>query len=133
MSAADASKSQANPVSTTEYTVLDTTKNVEVVSCAATVTGGTVQALIVRAYVDGKTIVFTVTNPVDGNEHVPQCVPLETDANQALKDSDVDDLTLFNELALRNMSGRSVKITVSCTWTVQPNPVFCRVKWRQRN
>lgn len=61
---ADATLSQANPVSTTLYTVLDTTKNCRIITAFVSVTW-TVQPtpLELVLTIDGQTIIHLVGNP----------------------------------------------------------------------
>lgn len=67
---ADATLSQANPVSGTKYTVLDTTKNVRVVTAFVSVTW-TVQPtpLQIHVTIDGNSLTHQVTNPVSATNY----------------------------------------------------------------
>lgn len=128
---ADAYLSQANPVSTTLYTVLDTTLNVRLTSCTATVTWGVTQPtpLEIVLTIDGQTITHIQANPV---------------SVQAYELSQYSDTAANNQGMIatgniRKMSapfsyeGRSVKVQVRVTWAVtQPTPLECRVKYAKR-
>lgn len=129
---ADGNKHQSNPVSTTEYELLATTPDVVPVSFAVWYHGGTCTHMTLRAYVDGKTYVYDVSNPVDNQVCVPVCYADLADNAQALVADDLSDnaAVLLEALqAIQNMKGRSVKITVAVTWTVQVTDLYARVKY----
>lgn len=126
---ADAVLSQANPVSDTEYTILDTTKNVEIDGIAVNVTWATTQPtpLLITVYIDGKTIIHTQANPVSTQNYIPLDLPNNADANQVCK---VTAGTYIDQLPKPLYKGRSVKVTMTLTWaTTQPTPLVCRVKY----
>jgi hypothetical protein len=122
----DAVLSQANPVSTTLYEVLPTTKNVEVFTIAGKITGGTVSELKIVVTVDGQSISYIQANPVSGNVYMPIISVDAADDAQGMTNAGHFIYTL---LAAMRSGGRSVRIQVSCTWTVQPTPLVCRVKY----
>jgi len=121
---ADAVLSQDNPVSETWYTVLNTTKNVRLLSLYANITWAVTQPtpLEVRVTIDGQTETFSVSNPVSGTDYVG--VLGYASASY-----------LINTLAEQRsraflLEGRSVKVEARITWaTTQPTPLVCRVKY----
>lgn len=124
----DATINQANPVSTTLYTVLDTTKNVEISSITGTITWATTQPtpLEVVATIDGQTIIYGVDNPVSGTVYYAIPVASNDEAHQALIVSG-DPYPRYKAFLFQR---RSVKIEARITWaTTQPTPLVCRVKW----
>ena len=120
---ADATLSQANPVSTTLYTVLDTTKNVRIIGIEADITWATTQPtpLEVVVTIDGVVLTAALVNPVSGTLYQwmiqthaaePQLVAANT-SNKSFE-----------------LEGRSVKVEARITWaTTQPTPLVCRVKY----
>jgi len=126
---ADAFLSQTNPVSGTLYTVLDTTKNVRIISIAAWVTWSTTQPtpLDVVITIDGQTIIFSTTNPVSVTPYVAALYPSQAEVGQFLR-AETDTLALFR--LPFSIEGRSVKVEARITWaTTQPTPLACRVKY----
>jgi len=127
---ADAVLSQANPVSTTLYEVLPTTRNVRIQSIMAAITWAVTQPtpLDVVVTVDGQTIVYTIANPVTATGYVAVILPSASEANQPLR-----ELNLDNEYRARSLGlfeGRSVRVQIRITWAVtQPTPLECRVKY----
>lgn len=69
---ADATLNQANPVSGTKYTILNTVRNVRIYSVAVKVTW-TVQPtpLEIHFTVDGQTWLTSIANPVSGTAYQP--------------------------------------------------------------
>jgi hypothetical protein len=123
---ADAVLSQDNPVSTTLYTVLDTTRNVRIIDIAANITWAVTQPspLEVVVTIDGQTIVFGQINPVSATQYSPNPDAALAGANQTLA------TTNFMPYRAFLLEGRSVKIQVRVTWAVtQPTPLECRVKY----
>ena len=123
---ADATLSQANPVSTTLYTVLDTTKNVRIILIEAHITWATTQPTLmdVVVTVDGQSVVFRIANPINATPYEANWI-----AETALAALVV---TTNNHYRNRTflLEGRSVKIEVRITWaTTQPTPLVCRVKY----
>ena len=126
---ADAAISQANPVSTTLYTVLDTTKNVRVISINAAVTWAVTQPtpLEVVVTIDGTTIIFLFANPVSAQNYIAHLTPYDAAATQALYAASGAPSDMQSSFLLE---GRSVKVQVRITWAVtQPTPLVCRVKY----
>jgi len=122
---ADAAISQANPVSTTLYTVLDTTKNVRIISIEAMITWAVDQPspLEVVVTVDGVSIIFNRDNPVTATEYFGEWY-----GNKA-----GGDLIAFAAGTTARpflLEGRSIKVQIRVTWAgTQPTPLVCRVKW----
>lgn len=111
---ADATLSQANPVSTTLYEVLAITKNVRVISMAAIVTW-TVQPspLDIVVTIDGQTLTFTLANPSSAGwklafkqQHQPPTAQVLISASGG----EVDDRKAF-----LGIEGRSVRIQARTT------------------
>jgi hypothetical protein len=122
----DATISQNNPVSTTKYAVLATTTNVRLISIMAQTTGGTVSALTVTVTIDGKTATFTKSLPISGTAYL--CYLDGTVALSAQTMGTTHDQTVFQPL----LEGRSVKVEVAVTWTVQPSPLVGLVRYATR-
>jgi len=81
-----ATKVQANPVSGTKYTLLDTVKNVRVIGIYVECTW-TVQPtpLEIHLTYDGKTVTFTQTDPVSAQEYTTRYwIPSATFITQTL-------------------------------------------------
>lgn len=126
---ADATLSQVNPVSTTLYTVLDTTKNVRLLSIDAKITWATTQPtpLEVVVTIDGVSIVFGVSNPVSAQDYHASLLPYVEAANEQLFATSGGISDMMRAFLLE---GRSVKVQVRITWaTTQPTPLICRVKY----
>lgn len=121
---ADAVISQANPVSATLYEVLATTKNVRIIGFSVVTTDGTTSLLEVVVTIDGRTLIFLKNNPTSAIVYFPA---LYSDAaeNAGLLAASADNSAAKAFL----LEGRSVKIEARITWTVQPSPLGCRVKW----
>ena len=127
---ADAVLSQANPVSGTLYTVLDTTKNVRIISISAAITWATTQptSLDVFVTIDGQTIVFYSSNPVSATNYIAWIIPFTAESNQGQMHAAVG-MQSDNYRAFL-LEGRSIKIQARITWaTTQPTPLVCRVKY----
>lgn len=121
----DAVISQANPVSTTLYTVLDTNKNVKLISIDANITWAVTQPtpLEVVITIDGNTIIHLVANPVSANNYEAQIAKHANEANQSL-------VALNNDRFMNLYKGKSVKVQIRITWAItQPTPLVCRIKW----
>lgn len=120
---ADAVISQANPVSTTLYTVLNTTRNVRLIGIAINIDWAVTQPtpLEVLITVDGQTVSGFINNPVSGTWYFFVINP--NDAAQVL--------TATNPAARAFLlEGHSVRVQIRVTWAVtQPNPMRCRVKY----
>jgi len=123
---ADTVLTQANPVSGTKYTVLDTTKNVRIIAMMIKITWATTQPTILRIYVtiDGCTEIFGIANPVSGTNYQAVFSNWYLIAgDQTLQTADIVDRSFLFE-------GRSVKIEAYVEWaTTQPTPLECRVKY----
>ena len=123
---ADAYLSQANPVSGTWYTVLDTTKNVRIISMNAGITWATTQPtpLEIRVTVDGNVLIFICINPVSATVYMAKITPQFGEDSQYL---DAAENVTYRAFLLE---GRSVKVEARITWaTTQPTPLQCRVKY----
>lgn len=120
---ADAVLAQANPVSTTLYTVLTTTPNVRIIGIAVNVDWAVTQPtpLEVIITVDGQAVSGFINNPVSGTWYFFVINP--NDAAQVLEAANPGSRAFLLE-------GRSVLVQVRVTWAVtQPNPMRCRVKY----
>lgn len=116
------------PVTDTAYDVLTTTVDAEIEGVELDITWGVTQPTNLRIIVtvDGKTITYTVASPVSTTKYYPTFDASLADAAQVL--GTTWDVTA--QQALKNMSGRSVKIQAAVTWdTTQPTPMNCRVKY----
>lgn len=128
---ADATISQANPVSGTEYLVLAATSNVQIQSINCDITWAVTQPTNLRiiAVVDGQTITFVTPNPVSGTAYTLSLNNSLPADNQGLGTG----LVSSSILAAQSLSGRSVQISAAITWAVtQPTPLNVRVKWAKR-
>lgn len=128
---ADATLSQSNPVSTTLYTVLDTTLNVRIYSIAANITWATTQPTPMEAVVtiDGQTVIFRRDNPVTNTYYGAKVNETTT---PALQEFDAAGAVAGYRAFL--IEGRSVKVQARITWaTTQPTPLVVRVKYAKRN
>lgn len=115
--------SQANPVSTTEYSVLAETHLVRILSIYAETTGGTVSELRVNTDIDDVPTDYVVANPGSGTSYF--AIPSSSAAavSQLLSTTDrAISRTLLDE-------GRKVTVKAATTWTVQNNPLVCRLKY----
>lgn len=121
-----ATKTLTPPVSGTEYTVLDTTKNVRLISAMAYVEW-TVQPdpLVMKVYIDGQTLTFTQNNPVTATVYNIDLISQGLDANQAMATAATNIYKAFV------IEGRSVKVTATITGgTVQTLISYVRyAKW----
>lgn len=128
---ADATLSQANPVSGTKYTVLDTTKNCKVRSIVVTVTW-TVQPdpLEVHVTIDGVAITFVVANPQSATNYYASLSPSSTPTTEALVL--VASLTTYGTIMIPHaLEGRSVKVEVETTGGTTSN-ISAKVKYARR-
>ena len=123
---ADAYLSQANPVSGTLYTVLDTTRNVRIYNIQANVAWAITQPtpLEVVLTIDGNTIIHGKADPVSGSFYFPtKTLAGYDEASQTLAADAPSSAAFVYE-------GRSVRVQVRITWAVtQPTPLVCRVKY----
>lgn len=123
---ADAVLSQANPVSTTLYTVLDTTRNVRIIGLNANITWAVTQPtpIEVPVTIDGQTIIYQAANPISATEYYARCNENNAEATQGLTATSYANQRTFL------IEGRSIKIEARITWAItQPTPLVCRVKW----
>ena len=121
----DAYISQANPVSTTIYPVLPTTKNVRILSIETDITWAVTQPtpLEVILVIDGLTYIFFQNNPVTAT---PVYATL-TGNNSIITFPLSTDWLPYKEFLIE---GRSINVGVRVTWAVtQPTPLNCRVKY----
>ena len=124
---ADAVISQANPVSTTLYEVLATTKNVRIISMEADITWAVTQPtpLEIVMTIDGIPVIYRMDNPVSGTGYKPRAAQSFAAASQYLTATAATD-----EIIAFLCEGRSVRVQVRVTWAVtQPTPLGCRVKY----
>lgn len=124
---ADAVISQANPVSTTLYEVLATTKNVRLIAIATNITWAVTQPtpLEVVITIDGITLVYGKANPVSTSDYEPFMRSDMPEANNQLTDKNT--YLPFRPFMLE---GKTVRVQVRVTWAVtQPTPLVCRVKY----
>jgi len=123
---ADATLSQANPVSATWYTVLDTVLNTRIIGISTNITWATTQPtpLEIKVTIDGQTVTFTVANPVSATNYFARIA-----TEQALSAQVLDTVDYARERAFL-LEGRSVKVEARITWaTTQPTPLVARVKY----
>jgi hypothetical protein len=125
---ADATLSQANPVSTTLYTVLNTTRDVRLRSINANITWAVTQPtpLEIVVTIDGQTITYIGANPVSATEYEAKPNKQNSDTNQYLG-------VIVNDVQSPGgflLEGKSVRVQVRVTWAVtQPTLLVCRVKY----
>lgn len=117
----DAAISQANPVSGTKYTVLDTVKNARIISIAVWVTW-TVQPapLEIHITIDGIALTCNFTSPVSTTPYSVQNVA--TDAGFILATPLLDAYRAFL------LEGRSIKVEAEITGGTVSN-LSARVKY----
>jgi len=126
---ADAVLNQANPVSGTKYTVLNTTQNVRIIGISTDITWTVTQPtpLEVHLTIDGQALKFTVDDPVSGTNYFARINSASAPTLGSLVTTDQTEDKVFL------LEGRSVKVEVEITWaTTQPTPLNCRViyaKW----
>lgn len=119
---ADATLSQANPVSGTKYTVLDTTKNVRIIAAFVQCTW-TVQPtpLEIHVTIDGQSITHLVGNPASATDY-ETAMNLNSEAAQPLSAVGTRLNWGFD------YEGRSVKVEVEITGGTVSN-LAARVKY----
>lgn len=126
---ADAAISQANPVSTTLYTVLDTTEYARILAIACSITWGVTQPtpLTVIVTVDGIQNIYEVNNPVSATNYYPWM-----SGSTAMSDGFLDTTDYSAQYRGWLNEGKSVKVQIRVTWAVtQPTPLVCRVKYEK--
>lgn len=124
---ADATLSQANPVSATRYTVLDTTANVRIYSIVGKITWATTQPTPLTIYVtiDGHTFIFSQVDPVSATDYGIMVIESAVVGAQGM-------VAAGTHAPYRSfiLEGRSVKVEIEITWAVtQPTPLVCLVKY----
>lgn len=109
---ADATLTQANPVSGTKYTVLDTKRNVRIIGIEVHVTW-TVQPtpLEVHVTIDGLAYTFAVSNPVSTTKYYADLSMADAITAQGL--STTDKVNSYGRPFL--LEGRSVKVEIETT------------------
>ncbi len=124
---ADAVLSQANPVSTTLYTVLATTRNMRIQSIQAVITWAVTQPTPIEIVItiDGLTIIHQITNPVSANNYEAIRTYYQTELLQLLTTGDTQQ-----KMQAFLWEGRSIRVQARITWAVtQPTPLVSRVKY----
>jgi len=118
----DATLSQANPVSGTQYEVLATTANVRIIDILVSVTW-TVQPtpLEVHITIDGRTLTLLVANPTTGTPYSPSFLNIANEQGGLSATLGLTTRPFFLE-------GRSVRITAETTGGTVSN-LTCRVKY----
>ena len=118
---ADAVLNQANPVSGTKYPVLDTTKNVKIISCTVRCTW-TVQPdpIEIHVTIDGQSKSASFPDPISNAEYHLNFYP--SSANFGL-----DATKLAGEMTPLSLEGRSIKIEAEITGGTVSN-LLARVK-----
>ena len=107
---ADAVLNQSNPVSGTKYIVLDTTKNVKILSVFVSVAWtGQPTPLELHVTVDGITKRFVRNNPASATAYIPQSNPDTAPASQYLVTT-ADAALPYLLKTMDIINGRSVKI-----------------------
>jgi len=119
---ADAVLNQANPVSGTKYTVLDTMYNVRLISLAVKCTW-TVQPTPLEMHVtlDGRLITLIQNDPVSGTSYYPYYLSFLSEDGTLTTQQDIINKPFFLE-------GRTVKIEVEITGGTVSN-LSARVKY----
>jgi len=121
---ADADINQANPISGTEYTVLETTRNVRILSITARV-DWTVQPtpLEIHVTIDGQVLTFTQTDPVTATWYDARISSNTAPTAEAMEAANT---SIPGRAFL--LEGRSVAITVETTGGTVSN-LLARVKY----
>lgn len=109
----DAVLTQPNPASGTKYTILDTTKNVQIRSISVRVSW-TVQPspLEVWVTIDGQTIKHTFANPVTATYYLAEVLAEQLATAQGLIDSATRDPSKTRDFLYE---GRSIKVQAEIT------------------
>lgn len=122
----DATLSQANPVSGTKYTVLDTqqAQKIRIIGISVQCTW-TVQPtpLEIHITIDGQTVTFTFTDPVTATDYFAKNASANAETDQEL------NVTEPTVAFLRE--GRSAKVEAETTGGTVSN-LSARVKWDKR-
>ena len=122
----DATLDQADPASGTKYTLLDTTRNVRIISISAKCTW-TVQPspLEVHLTIDGIAHKFSAVDPVSTDLYFAFVREGFHETNQLL------ETTAYGPYRAFLIEGRSVKVEVEITGGTVSN-LSARVKWAQK-
>lgn len=124
---ADAAISEDNPVSATSYTVLDTTKNVRIISISASVTWGVNQPILsVVVTIDGITTTFSFNAPVSLSNYFACPLVYGGEASQSLvlaAGTSADSSRAFL------VEGRSIKVEANYVGGAGTTKLVCRVKY----
>ena len=122
----DETLSQNNPVSTTFYEAFSTKKNVRILSAAfrtGATTAGTVSRMDVKMTIDGVEINAPLVPPTANTWYYlhpqPSSVNMELNSNNP---------ALYRDMLIE---GKSIKIEVKVTWTVQPDPLEARIVYQK--
>ena len=107
---ADATVTEASPVSGTKYTVLDTTKNVRIISMAVKCTFATCDPLEIHVTIDGQTITFTTSAATTNTWNYPSNSSENAETAQTLQEA-----TDYAAQIPFLREGRSVKVEVEAT------------------
>jgi hypothetical protein len=125
---ADAALNQAAPGDGVEYTVLDTTKNVRIISMIVQCTW-TVQPtpLELHLTIDGVSHTYAMANPVSATPYIARALPDLSELNQGLTalTGSITDVTACVPFLIE---GRSVKVTAEITGGTVSN-LTARVKY----
>lgn len=125
---ADAVLAQANPVSTTVYTVLTTRQHARIHSVLASVTGANATPLTVTVTIDGIAKIYTLNPGVDGTAYY-----IGLDATSAANAQDLDNSLGVPQVFIPvEDEGQSVGITAVCTHAGAITSLDVRVKWSQK-
>lgn len=121
---ADATLSQANPVSGTKYTVLDTVNNTRIIGISAQCTW-TVQPtpLEIHVTIDGETVTFTVANPATATDYFA--------ANSLANAETAQELAAAQPAVPFLREGQSVKVEAEITGGTVSN-LSARVKYAKK-
>jgi len=119
---ADATLSQGNPVSGTEYEVLATTRNVRILGIAVKCTW-TVQPspLEIHITIDGQVLTYIKTDPVSDQNYAP------TPSSASAPDANILGTSLMQYRAFL-LEGRSIAVTAEITGGTVSN-LSARVKY----
>lgn len=121
--------SQANPVSTTLYTVLATKTNVRIYSIATAITWAVTQPtpLEIVVTIDGQAPIFLKSNPVSATYYFADLGDYSVAGNNNMGTTDYSRERAFL------FEGKSVKIQARITWAItQPTPLEVIVKYAKK-
>lgn len=125
----DAVLNQANPVSGTKYTVLDTTKNARIISMTITPTW-TVQPdpIQIHVTIDGQAWIFQHSTAVSATPYETDLLPQMAKNEQGLVDATGGPRASYRSFTFE---GKSVKVEVETTGGTVSN-LSARVKWAKK-